>query len=173
MTEKQYRLFPNYTCVYISKFTKATRDAINLGFASQDVMDYLDGSQIQPLTCVIDYPLSQECKFHITKKGEYFYLSDIILAVCDKYREIYAEEDITSTIKAENIPGWWNRNETDGKWGISLHYLDELILTDIVLDTDTNTLILDISTQPSPTHMTPIDEMVQIREAMKKANSGK
>lgn len=173
MTEKQYPLLPNYTGVFISKFTKATRDAINLGFASQEVMDYLDGNQIQALTCVINYPLSQECKFQITKRGDYFYLSDIILAICDKYREIYAEEDTTSTIKAENIPGWWNRNETDGKWGISLHYLDELILTDIVLDTDTNTIILDISTQPSPEHMTPIDEMMRAREEMGKENSGK
>lgn len=172
MNEIQYQLLPTFTRVYISKFTKATRDAINLGFASLEVMEYLDGNQIQALTCEIDYPLSQKCTFQITKKGEYFYLSDIILAVCDKYREIYAEEDNTSTVKAENIPGWWNRNETDGKWGISLHYLDELILTDIVLDTDTNTIILDISTQPSPAHMTPIDEMVQIREAMKKENPG-
>ena len=97
---------------------------------------------------------TKECSFQIKIPNgkDYFFLPDVVVAICNKYREIYAEEDATSSIKAENLPKLINRNVTNGKWGIKFHYLDELIIDDLVLDTSTNTIEISYSTRPSPSH---------------------
>ena len=155
--DMEYKLLPTHTGVYISKFTKATRDAVNIGFYDIGAENYLDGNNIRSLTCTINYPLSKECAFQITlpEKKQHFFLSDIILAICDKYREIYAEEDATSSIKEARMPGWLNRNDTGGKWGIGIHFLDELQLSGLTLDTSNNTIVVDVDTDISPSHLIP------------------
>lgn len=168
-----YNLLPEHTTVFISEFTRATRDAVNIGFGDISVEDYLDGNEIRSLTCTINYPLSTECTFQITLSDDdkYFYLSDIILAICNKYRDIYAEEEATSSIKEDRIPGMLNRNDTDGKWGIGLHFLDELKLSSLTLDTDTNTIYVDVSTEISPSHIVPLEQLVAEKEAARKSDS--
>ena len=153
--KKELRLFPKNYFVFVDTFTQTAAAAAYVGFGDPDVEKYLDENNITVLNCIISFPLTKECAFQVVLREDrdYFYLPDIILDICNKYREIYAEEDATSSIKAANLPRGMNRNVTNGKWGIKYHYLDELILHDLVLETTTNTLTINYSTRPSPSHL--------------------
>lgn len=154
MIKKELRLFPKNYFVIVEKFTQTAAAAAYVGFGDPDAEKYLDDNNITVLNCIIRFPLSKECSFQIKIPNgkDYFFLPDVVVAICNKYREIYAEEDATSSIKAENLPKLINRNVTNGKWGIKFHYLDELIIDDLVLDTSTNTIEISYSTRPSPSH---------------------
>lgn len=155
MTKEELLLFPKNYFVYVDRFNLSAARAAYVGFGDPDVEKYLDGNKIRTLNCIIDFPLSQKCEFQITipEGNDYFYLPYIVLEICNKYREIYAEEDATSSIKATTLPRMINRNITNGKWGIKHHFLDELMLVNVVLNTTTNTLTLHLHTNPSPSHM--------------------
>jgi hypothetical protein len=93
-----------------------------------------------PYELIIDYPTSTPYRkrFNTCKNG----MTRIQLAdfICKHYRKMYAEEDGTS-----NIPGllgcqggeapMLNRQQTDGKYGIWGHCIEDLVLISATVDT--------------------------------------
>ena len=74
-----------------------------------------------------NYPLSATHTFEFHKKGGFTNM-DFVRAVCKKYKEIYAEEDKSMSGKERYIPGMFNRQTSDGKYGIWGHVLGDLFL---------------------------------------------
>ncbi|MBD3584054.1 hypothetical protein [Flavobacterium selenitireducens] len=81
----------------------------------------------------IDYPLNKPFKFKLQNPNG-FTRRQLALEISKKYKEMYAEEE--STAKTKTIPmnerkGIINRNETDGKFGIWGHDIQDLDLGSI------------------------------------------
>ena len=81
----------------------------------------------QELTMTIDYPLRNPFKCKIdTSKG--LTRRELVTLIAACYKQIYKEEDAGTKVKPGYIPGMFNRNTTDGKYGIWWHCLGDLIL---------------------------------------------
>jgi hypothetical protein len=89
-------------------------------------------------TLVIDYPLRRPARFEILPDGPdgAFTVRGLVRAVADRYAEVYAEEAKTASKPAGKMPGLANRDETDGKYGISMHELSDLVLEGVDLRLD-------------------------------------
>lgn len=85
---------------------------------------------------VIDYPLNKPVEIAITAKSDKgFTRGELALLVSTEYHRIYAEEEETAktkTMPVEERP-IMNRNETDGKYGIWGHDIDDLDLSSITV----------------------------------------
>ncbi|MBF4466212.1 hypothetical protein [Flavobacterium sp. LC2016-12] len=84
------------------------------------------------ITIIIDYPLLNRYQFDL--KSENGFSREMLLTEISKhYFKLYAEEEKTATIKT--IPmekrTMYNRNETNGKYGIWGHDIADLVLTEI------------------------------------------
>lgn len=104
------------------------------------------------INCTIKYPLSNPCDFKIylakykwneNEDRYYFDLENIVDQICNKYREIYSEEEKTALleIRSESTPEF-NRSRTDGKWGIWGHDIEDLVIEGLILDTNKNKISL-------------------------------
>jgi hypothetical protein len=89
-------------------------------------------------TLVIDYPLRRPAQFEILPDGPdgAFTVRGVVRAVAERYAQVYAEEAQTASKPAGKIPGLENRNKTDGKYGISMHDLGDLVLEGIDIRLD-------------------------------------
>ena len=91
----------------------------------------------------IDYPLNNPSvsKLKVGKRG----LSRIKLAdkICKQYKKIYQEEDKSIGHKTGNVKGMFNRAESDGKYGIWGHYIDDLTLHCAVVKNNVITVGVD------------------------------
>jgi len=98
---------------------------------------------------IIDYPLDIPF-IGILKSEKGFTRGMLIQEISNRYREIYNEEENTATIKTIPIDKrteMYNRNQTDGKYGIWGHDIADLVLADILIYKSFNgriTLILEI-----------------------------
>lgn len=81
--------------------------------------------------CVITYPLKRDCKFKVLSDEN---LLVMILQICNKYRQIYKEERETMSNKEGLIENSYNRDTSDGKWGIWGHMLGDITIHSITLD---------------------------------------
>jgi len=98
------------------------------------------------MTLVFDYPLEKEFVFDLPFPSEAgFTRGQLVTAIADKYKQIYKEEEETSTLPVESISdrcervgytgpgsGYINRAQTNGKYGIWGHDLGDLALSDVV-----------------------------------------
>lgn len=81
----------------------------------------------QTYDIVIDYPLSNPfIKTIDTKNG--MTRQQVVDLIVKCYKQIYKEEDKSTKVATGNIPGMFNRNTTDGKYGIWGHDIGDLIL---------------------------------------------
>lgn len=98
------------------------------------------------VTLWLDYPLDDEYSFKIypedVNKG--FTRGHLIREIKRTYDKLYAEEEETSSLPVENIPGMLNRATTDGNYGVWGHALDDLVLHTISYDLDENEIWLGI-----------------------------
>ena len=89
----------------------------------------------QEVILIIDYPIKTPVEFKLhTTNGKGFTRVDLIRAIGEKYRMIYDEEEKTATIKTipvERRKRSLNRNQTNGKYGIWGHDLQDLALSSI------------------------------------------
>lgn len=86
------------------------------------------------ITILIDYPLNKPAEFLIQNNGKGFSKKQLALEISKKYHEIYQTEESsakTKTIPIEKRERLINRNETDGKYGIWGHDIDDLDLSSI------------------------------------------
>ena len=84
------------------------------------------------VTIVLDYPLTFPHYFTIAAdKG--FTRAELLKAISDEYQRIYREEESTATTKTVPLEHRkvYNRNETNGKYGIWGHDIGDLALDDI------------------------------------------
>ncbi len=92
----------------------------------------LNNSSVEIL---IDYPLNKEYKFTITsEKG--FTREQLLHAISKQYYILYEEEENSATVKTvplEKRTTMYNRNETDGKYGIWGHDIADLVLSSILV----------------------------------------
>ncbi|MDO3627453.1 hypothetical protein [Mucilaginibacter sp. BT774] len=96
------------------------------------------------VTLIIDYPLSKECKFELTSSNG-FTREALVKKISDKYHQIYQEEESTATVKTVPVKErttLYNRNQTDGKYGIWGHDLADLALDHIMVYKSANGDIL-------------------------------
>ena len=84
-------------------------------------------------TLKIDYPLNTP--MHDTHTFDNpVTREEMVKWIVDSYRYIYDVEKKTSSIEESYIPGMLNRSETDGKFGIWGHDLEDLLLHTIWVD---------------------------------------
>jgi len=84
------------------------------------------------LTVIIDYPLSTIYKFGLSSKSG-FTRVQLINEISKHYYQLYDEEERTATIKTVPLKDRkiYNRNKTNGKYGIWGHDIGDLVLDEI------------------------------------------
>lgn len=84
---------------------------------------------------IIDYPLTNQYEFTLTSsKG--FTRQLLLLEISNNYYKLYDEEEKTATIKTvpiEKRTTIYNRNLTNGKYGIWGHDIADLVLDEILV----------------------------------------
>lgn len=110
---------------------------ISIESPSNDLENLIDADEIvlpkESITLIIDYPLDHSVAFELkSEKG--FSRKQLILAISEKYHEIYMKEEASASIKTiplEKREDLINRNKTNGEYGIWGHDLSDLDLSSI------------------------------------------
>ena len=92
------------------------------------------------VTIIIDYPLTNEYKFDLTSKFG-FTRGQLLKEISKNYFKVYNEEEATASIKTIPVKKrtkTYNRNQTNGKYGIWGHDIGDLDLTEILVYKTTN-----------------------------------
>jgi hypothetical protein len=86
---------------------------------------------------LIDYPLNNPVEIEIkSEKSDGFTRGELIKLISREYNRIYKEEEESSQVKTiplEEREDLINRNETNGKYGIWGHDIDDLDLSAIIV----------------------------------------
>lgn len=84
------------------------------------------------VTVIFDYPLNKQYAVEI-KSSKGFTRKMLIMEISKIYHHIYNEEEKTATVKTLPIEKrtMYNRNETNGKFGIWGHDIGDLVLSGI------------------------------------------
>jgi hypothetical protein len=94
------------------------------------------------VTIFVDYPLTNTYIFELTSpKG--FTRTQLIYEISKQYYQLYDEEERTATIKTLPLEQRtiYNRNKTDGKYGIWGHDIGDLVLAEIIVYKTSNGII--------------------------------
>jgi hypothetical protein len=112
--------------------------SINLDNPKKRIKNLADRDEMvipyQKVILKIDYPLTKPVFIELTSQSKGFTRQQIILEISKRYHQLYDEEERSATIKtvpAEQRKTTYNRNETDGKYGIWGHDLSDLELSSI------------------------------------------
>lgn len=84
---------------------------------------------------IIDYPLTNQYEFSLTSQSG-FTRSLLLTEISKHYYKLYEEEEKTATIKTipmEKRTKMYNRNHTNGKYGVWGHDIADLVLAEISL----------------------------------------
>lgn len=94
---------------------------------------------------VFSYPFDREYIFELyATNGEFFTRADLAIAITYQYQKMYNEEEKTTTISPEHIPGMLNRVITNGTYGIWGHDLSDLDLYEVRYNPETDLYTLGI-----------------------------
>jgi len=125
---------------------------VNLSNVKKDLKRMLNVDDIviakrhKTISLVFDYPLEKEVVFDLeSPDGGGFTRGQLVSAIANKYKQIYKEEEETSSLPVESMSerstrvgftgpgsGNINRAQTNGKYGIWGHDLEDLALSDVV-----------------------------------------
>lgn len=134
------------TIEFTMKATKEERDIFDDGIVPWMSLDHpakytarmIDADKIvlnyPNVTLIIDYPLAKPASFELPIPEKGMSKKDLILKISAIYHEIYKQEENTANVKTVPIGDrkkLLNRNETDGKYGISMHDLSDLDLSTV------------------------------------------
>jgi hypothetical protein len=110
---------------------------VELGHTEKDLEQLIGKDEVvvgaTQIIVIIDYPLTHECRFQLTSPNG-FTRAQLVKAISDKYHAIYKEEESSSDVKtvpADQRTTTYNRNQTNGKYGIWGHDLGDLALDNI------------------------------------------
>ncbi|RZJ55040.1 MAG: hypothetical protein EOO44_02830 [Flavobacterium sp.] len=95
------------------------------------------------VTIIIDYPLTNKYQFDL--KSEKGFTREMLLTEISKhYFKLYEEEENSATVKTLPMEKrtMYNRNQTNGKYGIWGHDIADLVLTDIQVYKDNDEKII-------------------------------
>ncbi|WP_194139913.1 hypothetical protein [Flavobacterium hungaricum] len=84
------------------------------------------------ITIIIDYPLTNVYSFNLkSEKG--FTREKLLTEIGENYFKLYEEEEKSASVKTQPMEEreMYNRNQTNGKYGIWGHDIADLVLTDI------------------------------------------
>jgi hypothetical protein len=94
----------------------------------------------------IDYPLNKPYEmFIVSQSPKGFTRKELVELICFSYKQVYQEEEKTTKTKVipiEERKTLLNRNETDGKYGICCHDIEDLDLSSIQVSKMKNGKIL-------------------------------
>jgi hypothetical protein len=103
----------------------------------QDIPNLIDKDKIvinqSSIKIIIDYPLTNQCEFSL-ESAEGFSRVQLLSEISKQYYKIYNEEEESATIKTVPIDKrttMYNRNQTNGKYGIWGHDIADLVLSEI------------------------------------------
>ncbi len=109
----------------------------NIEKPENDIPQLVDGNKTviseSKVTIIIDYPLTKEYRFELESKNG-FTREKLLKEISENYYKIYEEEESTAIIKtipADKRTTTYNRNQTDGKYGIWGHDISDLVLSEI------------------------------------------
>ncbi len=112
--------------------------------ANQDIPNLLKKDEVvikeNLVKVLIDYPLTNQYEF-ILKSNNGFTRQQLLLEISLNYFKLYKEEEKTATVKTIPIDKrttMYNRNQTNGKYGIWGHDIADLVLDDIQVYKTTN-----------------------------------
>lgn len=74
----------------------------------------------------------------------YFTRADLVRAIANRYRTIYAEEAAASDVEPGYVPGMYSRVATNGPYGIYGHVIDDLALLAVSQDLVSGVWILQV-----------------------------
>jgi hypothetical protein len=77
---------------------------------------------------MFDYPLHNPCVVTFSVRTPTICKKQLIKLIARKYEKIYEEEEKTTIIPVSTIPNMYNRNTTNGTYGIWGHILQDLSL---------------------------------------------
>lgn len=106
---------------------KPENDLPNLDKRDEIIIDH---NQIR---VIIDYPLTNQYEFTL-KSDKGFTRGQLLTEISKHYYELYAEEEKTATTKTipiEKRTTMYNRNETNGKYGIWGHDIADMDISGI------------------------------------------
>ncbi|KIA91657.1 hypothetical protein OC25_20020 [Pedobacter kyungheensis] len=117
--------------------------------AKQDLPNLYEGDEIvikeNSVKVIIDYPLTNQYEFTITS-NDGFSRKQLLSEINLHYFKLYEEEEKSATVKTIPIDKrttMYNRNQTNGKYGIWGHDIADLVLSAIeVYKTSTGQIIL-------------------------------
>jgi len=112
---------------------------IELEHPDKDLTRLIDKNEIvineNKVTLIMDYPLNKECKNKLTSSNG-FTRDQLEKEIRNKYHQIYDEEESTANVKTIPVnkrTTMYNRNQTDGKYGVWGHDLADLVLDHILV----------------------------------------
>ena len=121
---------------------------IELEHSDKDIKQLIDKDEVvisyNKVILIIDYPLTKECRFELASNNG-FTREQLVKQISEKYHQLYQEEEETATTKTIPIDKRttvYNRNQTDGKYGIWGHDLGDLALDHILVYKSSNGDIL-------------------------------
>jgi hypothetical protein len=82
----------------------------------------------QEYTLVISYPLHNPAKFTFYTHFQGMTRAKLVALIRKYYKKVYAEEDKSVGKKTDCIPGMFNRDTSNGKYGIWGHHIGDLVL---------------------------------------------
>jgi hypothetical protein len=104
-----------------------------------DIPQLIDRNKIviteTKVTIIIDYPLTNEYRFDLESKNG-FTREQLLKEISKNYYKLYKEEELSATIKTLPVDKrtiMYNRNQTNGKYGIWGHDIADLDLSEILV----------------------------------------
>ena len=140
--------------VYNANSEDGDTSSISIANPEKDLLHLQNPEEIvisqRAVTIIIDYPLTNEYKFDLSSDTG-FTRVHLLNEINKAYRKIYAEEEASATIKTipiEKRKKLINRNDTNGKYGIWGHDIEDLMLARIeIYETPDKKLILALITE--------------------------
>ncbi len=112
---------------------------IDIEYPEKEIKNLLDKDKVviedSVVTIIIDYPLNIAYRGELKSKNG-FTKQQLIRLISAHYHKIYEEEELTASIKTVPIKKrtkMYNRNQTNGKYGIWGHDLADLVLDEILV----------------------------------------
>ena len=111
----------------------------NIGSPEKDIPQLVDRSSVvipeSEVTILLDYPLTRSYQFNVKSKDG-FTREQLLNYISGAYYKVYKEEEQSATVKTiptEKRTTTYNRNRTDGMYGIWGHDIADLVLSEIVV----------------------------------------
>jgi hypothetical protein len=121
---------------------------INLDKPDKDLLQLVQKDEVvihqNKVTVIIDYPLTNEYKFTLTSDVG-FTRARLVKEISRAYYKIYQEEEATASVKTIPVKErttTYNRNQTNGKYGVWGHDIADLVLTYVIVYRSPNGEIL-------------------------------